>query len=98
MARALKRSNVPRPRSGSRNLVTFEASLRDPQKGRSELASECLEKALHLSDNMQELKGLRKRVRLNLFNHVMALFHAKFACNLAIRYPVFRWELCKGCV
>ena len=37
-------------------------------------------------------------VRLNLFNHVLALFHAKFACNLAIRYLVFRWELCKGSV
>ena len=37
-------------------------------------------------------------VRLNLFNHVLALFHAKFACNLAIRYPVFRWELCKSSV
>ena len=37
-------------------------------------------------------------VRLNLFNHVLALFHAKFAYNLAIRYPVFRWELCKGSV
>ena len=37
-------------------------------------------------------------VRLNLFNHVLALFYAKFACILAIRYPVFRWELCKGFV
>ena len=37
-------------------------------------------------------------VRLNLFNHVLALFHAKFACNLAIRYPVFWWELCKDSV
>ena len=37
-------------------------------------------------------------VRLNLFNHVLTLFHAKFACNLAIRYPIFRWELCKGSV
>ena len=35
-------------------------------------------------------------VRLNLFNYVLVLFCAKFACNLAIRYPVFRWELCKG--
>ena len=35
---------------------------------------------------------------MNLFNHVLALFRAKFACNLAIRYPVFRWELCKGSV
>ena len=37
-------------------------------------------------------------VRLNLFNHLLALFHAKFACNSAIRYPVFRWKLCKGFV
>ena len=37
-------------------------------------------------------------VRLNLFNHVLALFHAKFACILAIRYPVFRRKLCKGSV
>ena len=37
-------------------------------------------------------------VRLNLFNHVLALFRTKFACNLAIRYSVFRWELCKGSV
>ena len=37
-------------------------------------------------------------VRLNLFNHVLALFCVKFAYNLAIRYPVFRWELCKGSV
>ena len=37
-------------------------------------------------------------VRLNLFNHVLALFCAKFACNSTIRNSVFRWELCKGCV
>ena len=37
-------------------------------------------------------------VRLNLFNHVLALFRAKFACNLAIGYLVFRWELCKDSV
>ena len=41
---------------------------------------------------------LREIVRLNLFNHVLVLFCAKFACNLAIRYLVFRWELCKGSV
>ena len=35
---------------------------------------------------------------MNLFNHVLALFHAKFACNLIIRYPVFRWETSKGYV
>ena len=28
----------------------------------------------------------------------MALFHAKFVCNLAISNPVFRWESCKGSV
>ena len=37
-------------------------------------------------------------VRLNLLNHVLALFRAKFACNLAIRYPVFKWEFCKDSV
>ena len=37
-------------------------------------------------------------IRLNLFNHVLALFRTRFACNLAIRYPVFRWQLCKGCM
>ena len=36
--------------------------------------------------------SVTKIVRLNLFNHVLALFRAKFTCNLAIRYPVFRWE------
>ena len=28
-------------------------------------------------------------VRLNLFNHVLDLFRAKFTCNLAIKYLVF---------
>ena len=37
-------------------------------------------------------------VRLNLINHVLALFHDKFACNTALRNPVFRWESCKGSV
>ena len=36
--------------------------------------------------------------RLNLFNHVLVLFCAKFAYILAIKYPVFRWKLCKDCV
>ena len=31
-------------------------------------------------------------VRLILFNHMLALFRANFACNLAYRNPVFRWE------
>ena len=37
-------------------------------------------------------------VRLNLINHVLALFRDKFAYNTALRNPVFRWELCKGSV
>ena len=37
-------------------------------------------------------------VRLNLINHPIALFRAKFACILTIRNPVFRWESCKGSV
>ena len=37
-------------------------------------------------------------VRLNLFNHVLVLFCTKLACNLAVRWPVFRWELCKDSV
>ena len=40
----------------------------------------------------------RPPVRLNLINHVLALFHDKFACNTALRNPVFRWESCKGSV
>ena len=43
------------------DLVTFEASLRDPQKGRLGLVFECLEKTFLLSKDMQELQGLRKR-------------------------------------
>ena len=37
-------------------------------------------------------------VRLNLINHVLALFRDKFACNIALRNPVFRWESCKDSV
>ena len=36
-------------------------------------------------------------VRLNLFNHVLALLRTKFAYNSIIRYHAFRWELCKSC-
>ena len=31
-------------------------------------------------------------IRLNLINHTLALFHAKFAYNSACRNPIFRWE------
>ena len=37
-------------------------------------------------------------VRLNLINHVLALFRDIFTCNTALRNPVFRWESCKGSV
>ena len=37
-------------------------------------------------------------VRLNLINHLVALFRAKFASNLAISNLVFRWESYKGSV
>ena len=37
-------------------------------------------------------------VRLNLINHVLALFREIFACNTALKNPVFRWESCKGSV
>ena len=52
---------------------------------------------LKLSYN-PKYKEKEDHVRLNLFNHVLALFYAKFACNLAIRYHVFRWDLCEGSV
>ena len=29
---------------------------------------------------------------------LLALFHAKFACNSAFRNPIFMWESCKGSV
>ena len=45
----------------SGDYVTFEASFKDLYKGRSRLVSECLEKALLLPKDMQELQGLRKR-------------------------------------
>ena len=52
-----------------------------------------------LGKNFSDAKGTYSGgVRLNLFNHVLALFRAKFAYNSAIRYPVFMWESCKGCV
>ena len=41
--------------------LTFEATLIDAQKGRSELVSKCLEQALLLPQDMQELKDMRKR-------------------------------------
>ena len=40
----------------------------------------------------------KNSVRLNLINHVLALFRNKFASNTTLRNPVFRWESCKGSV
>ena len=46
--------------------------------------------------------GTRIIVTLDLISEVLyillALFRVKFACILAIRNPVFRWESCKGSV
>lgn len=38
-----------------------DANLRDQQKGRSGLVAECLEKALCLPEDMQELRSFWKR-------------------------------------
>ena len=36
--------------------------------------------------------------KVEFIQSCLDLFRTKFACNLAIRYLVFRWDLCKGCV
>ena len=45
----------------SRSLVLSDANLRDHQKGSSGLVAECLEKALCLPEDMQELRSFKKR-------------------------------------
>ena len=35
-------------------------------------------------------------IRLNLINHFVGFIPCQFTCNSAFRYPVFRWESCKG--
>ena len=37
-------------------------------------------------------------VRLNLINHYVGFIPCQFACNSALRNPVFRWDSCKGSV
>ena len=37
-------------------------------------------------------------VRLNLINHFIGFIPCQFACNSALRNPVFRWETCKNSV
>ena len=39
-----------------------------------------------------------KDVRLNLINHLVGFILYQFACNSALKNPVFRWESCKGSV
>lgn len=39
--------------------VVDDTNLRDHQKGKSGLLAECLEKALYLPENMQELRFFR---------------------------------------
>ena len=41
---------------------------------------------------------LKIYVRLNLINHFVGFISCQFACNLAFRNPIFRWESCKGSV
>ena len=59
---------------------------------------------LFMGHVVSSLHLLKKRifffmcVRLNLINHLIGLFRAKFACNLAISNPVFMWESCNGSV
>ena len=62
-----------------------------------------MEEDLLVYEGVQRLKRKEKKemttliiVRLNLINHVLALFRDIFACNTALRNPVFRWESCKG--
>ena len=59
-------------------------------------------KSYELSKITQEeendISSTIKFVRLNLINHVLALFRDKFACNIALRNLVFRWKSCKGSV
>ena len=43
-----------------------------------------------IEQNYNQIWHEIKVVKLNLFNHVLALFRTKFDCNLAIRYLVFR--------
>lgn len=45
----------------TRDPLTSEATLRDAQKGKSGLVSECLEHALLLPRDMHKLKDMRKR-------------------------------------
>ena len=55
-----------------------------------------------VSHSIIRIWGTRIIVTLDLISEVLyillALFRAKFACILAIRNPVFRWESCKGSV
>ena len=45
-----------------------------------------------------QIAKLERGVRLNLINHFVNFISCQFACNLALRNPIFRWESCKGSV
>ena len=58
-----KKASIWRPifTLSSSNPVLDDANLRDPTKGSSGLVGECLEKALCLPEDMEELRFFRKR-------------------------------------
>lgn len=73
----------------SGDFITSEASLRDAQKGRSGLVSKCLEKALLLPNDMQELKGLRKReVFLTLKRDLVKVSFLHPCFTVTFSYPL----------
>ena len=75
----------------------FHAFKRIKSEEKLEFFGNCAKKSKPvLSENNIFLKKMF--VRLNLINNVLALFHDKFACNIALRNLVFRWESCKGSV
>ena len=74
--------------------VTSKASLKDPQKGRSGLVFECLEKTLLLSKDMQELQGLRKReLFLSLKRDLAKVkFHPLALPSFFVIYLINHWH------
>lgn len=98
LSRALKRSNAPKLQSWNlafvlsiRDALTSEATLRDAQKGRSGLISKCLEQALLLPRDMQELREMRKReIFLSLKRDLAKVYflHPSLPFNSFISYTL----------
>ena len=63
-------------------LVLDDANLRDHLKGRSGLVAECLEEALLLPEDMQELKSFRKRKVFLSLKKDLAKVHDHFLLYL----------------